>query len=67
MSMIDHNFIPVTFWVLGPLKNPNGYTITIAEIDAVWIMKWREPWSNVETCRHFSDYQKVIEEVKKLY
>lgn len=63
----SHTFIPVTFWSLGPLKNPKGYTIAIAEIDAAWVLRWKEPWSTVEHYVYCSDYKQVIEEVKKLY
>ena len=65
--MINHEFKPVPFWSLGPLKNPKGYTIAIAEIDETWILRWREPWSARDQFVYCSTYQKVIEEVKLLY
>jgi hypothetical protein len=63
----SHSFKPVTFWSLGPLKNPKGYTIAIAEIDDSWIMRWKEPWSTKEEYVYCSNYEHVIREVKKLY
>lgn len=62
----SHTFRPVTFWSLGPLKNPKGVTIAVAEIGEVWILRWCSPGSE-EMFLYCSDYQKVIEAVKLLY
>jgi hypothetical protein len=63
----SHTFQPITFWSLGPLRNPKGVTIAVAEIDETWILKWREPWSSAEQWCYCSDYRKVIDSVKLLY
>lgn len=65
--MIDHKFKPIPFWSLGPLRNPKGYMIAIAEIDDTWILKWREPWSSLDQFLYCCDYKEVIEKVKLLY
>jgi hypothetical protein len=62
----SHNFCPVVFWSLGPLKNPKGYTIAIAEIDETWILRWKTP-SNEDSFAYCSDHQMVIQVVKQLY
>jgi hypothetical protein len=58
--MIDHNFKTIQHYKVGPLRNKWGYIIAIAEIDNIWMMKWRSPYHDVDQWRYFADHDEVI-------
>lgn len=63
--MLDHIFNSVPHYRIGPLRNPMGYLIAIAEIDELWLFRCESPDGEAYTA-YFSTHEEVIKVIQGL-
>ena len=61
----SHSFKIVSHHKIGPLRNPYGYILAVAEIGDVWMVRIEKP-SGENFSAYFADYEDVIEIIGKL-
>lgn len=63
--MFGHSYKLVPHLRIGPIRNIWGYTISVAEIDEIWMIRYSTPYKKT-FFRYFADHEQVLEAIKLL-